>query len=96
MEVHSQSRTLQSEGARPHHHLRELRRLHCLCDSCRQRNQDLLQEGTNLLCGIACCIDYAGARFWLGRDFPSILGRAGRHVVAAKSGSSLPLQVSPF
>lgn len=95
MEVHSQSRTIQSEGTRPHHHLCKLRRLYRLCNSCRQCNQDLLQEGTHLLSSVARCIDYSSAWFWLGRYFPTILGRAGRHVVATKSGSSLPLQVSP-
>lgn len=95
MEVHSQSRTIQSEGTRPHHHLCELRRLHCLCNSYCQRNQDILQEGTDILSSVARRIDHAGARFWLGGDFPAILGRAGRHVVAAKSDSGLPLQVTP-
>lgn len=58
--VHAQPRAVQREGARAHHHLRQLRRRNRLRHPRHHRRQDLLQEEHVLLCLLDSRFDHPG------------------------------------
>ncbi|CAI0437617.1 unnamed protein product [Linum tenue] len=89
LQMVDESGAVQHEGARPHHHLRQLRLERRLRGQHRHDHQGILQAGSQPGCRFPPGADYPIARLRMGRAVPEDPRRLALHVVAGEPGPGL-------